>query len=414
MSAQVTYAYKARDSHGEIVSGTVTATSEGEVSSRLRAEGKYVLNISEHALRSEPGLDEFQLRRNEMAKRVGREDVITFCQQLSVMLETGVPLSEALESFRTQIDKRELQEVVKSLQADIEGGEPFSTAMAKWPRVFPSMMISLMRASEASGTMSMMLGRIGQYLAKERRTARQVKGALGYPIFMMSIAVALTVFLMAFVLPRFASIYEMRSAALPTPTVILMGISSFITTQYLLYGPILIGTGLLLAYWVRKPSGRRFCDWCRLNTPIIGGMYRQLYITRFTRTMGTLLSAGVSLLDIIDICRGVTNNRYYDELWDEITRQVRDGNQLSDPMFESSLIPANVASMIASGERSSRLSEVMERIAEFSEEELETAIKQMTSYIEPIMILTMGVLVGGVALALLLPVFRMGSVMTGS
>ncbi|TVQ52503.1 MAG: type II secretion system F family protein [Phycisphaerales bacterium] len=414
MSAQVTYGYKARDSHGEIVSGTIAASSAEEVGARLRAEGKYVLNVSEHALRSETGLDDYQIRRNEMAKRVSREDVITFCQQLSVMLETGVPLSEALDAFCRQIEKRELQEVIKSLHADIEGGEPFSTAMAKWPRVFPSMMISLMRASEESGSMSMMLGRIGDYLAKERRTARQVKGALGYPIFMMTIALALTVFLMAFVLPRFASIYEMRSAALPTPTVILMGISNFVTSQYLIYGPVLFVLIVGVTIWVRKPSGRRACDWLRLNTPIIGGMYRQLYITRFTRTMGTLLAAGVNLLDIIDICRGVTNNRYYDELWDEMTRQIRDGNQLSEPLFESSLIPANVASMIASGERSSRLAEVMERIAAFSEEELETAIKQMTSYIEPIMILTMGILVGGVALALLLPVFRMGNVMAGS
>lgn len=413
MSALGTYQYRARDTTGAVISGTLTASSAEEVGARLRAEGKYVLAVQENALRAAPVLDELQIRRNEAAKRVRREDVIAFCQQLSVMLETGVPLTEALDALCHQAPRREFRSVLAELRDDIESGEKLSSAMAKWPRVFPSMVISLMKASEASGTMAMMLGRVGEYLAKERRTMRQIKGALSYPAFMMTMGVIMTVFLMAVVLPRFAKIYESRSATLPAPTKALMSVSEFITTQYAIYAPIVFITGVVIAIFLRQPVGKFTLDWLRLHTPVLRTMYSQLYITRAARTMATLLASGVNLLDIISICRGVTNNALYDRMWDAMEQDVRDGKQISETIARTPFIPKSVASMIASGERSGRLAEVMERIAVFSEEELDAAIKQVTSYIEPIMIMLMGVVVGGVAIALLLPVFSMGRVMAG-
>jgi type IV pilus assembly protein PilC len=413
MPAQSTYAFKARDSSGAVVSGSLVAGSAEEVGAKLRSEGKYVLSVQENAMRAGETLDERQLRRNEAAKRVKREDVIAFCQQLSVMLETGVPLSEALDAFCQQTPRKEFRDVLSVLRDDIYAGEKFSAAMAKWPRVFPNMMISLMKASEASGTMAVMLGRIGMYLSKERRTAKQIKGALAYPVFMMCTGLALTVFLMAFVLPKFAKIYEMRSATLPTPTRVLLGMSNFVTTEYLIYAPTLLVLGIALTVFLSQPVGRRTCDWLRLHAPIVRRMYGQLYITRAARTMATLLASGVNLLDIIAICRGVTNNYYYDVLWSNMEQGVRDGLQISDAVFACAFLPKNIASMISSGERSGRLAEVMERIAAFSEEELDAAVKQVTSFIEPLMIVLMGVVVGGVAMALLLPIFSMGKVMSG-
>ena len=413
MTAQSTFAFKARDSSGSVVSGSMVAISAEEVGLRLRAEGKYVLSVQDNALRASEELDQEQFRRNEAAKRVRRDDVIAFCQQLSVMLETGVPLTEALDAFCAQTPRKEFREVLEVLRDQIYAGEKFSVAMAKWPRVFPNMMVSLMKASEASGTMSMMLGRIGDYLAKERRTARQIKGAMSYPAFMMFTAVALTVVLMAFVLPKFAKIYEMRSASLPTPTKALLTMSDFITQQYIYYGPVLGVAFAAVFFYVRQPSGRKTCDWLRLNLPVLRTMYTQLYITRAARTMATLLDSGVNLLDIIAICRGVTNNHFYDRLWDAMEKGVRDGRQISDAVFACPYVPRNIASMINSGERSGRLAEVMERIASFSEEELDTAVRKVTAYIEPMMIMFMGVVVGGVAMALLLPIFSMGKVMGG-
>lgn len=413
MPAQSTFAFRARDSSGQVVTGSLVATSAEEVGARLRSEGKYVLSVQEHALRAPVELSADQIRRNEAARRVKREDVIAFCQQLSVMLETGVPLTEALEAFRKQTPRREFREVLTVLHEDIHNGEKFSVAVDRWPRVFPHMMVSLMKASEASGTMAMMLGRVGNYLAKERRTARQIKGALSYPAFMMLTGLAMTVFLMAFVLPRFARIYEMRSATLPAPTRFLLGFSDFITTQYLYYGPVLAVLGVALALFLRTASGRISCDWLRLHVPVIRRMYGHLYITRTARTMATLLSSGVNLLDIISICRGVTNNVLFDRMWDQMEEGVRNGFQISDAMTQSPYIPRQVCSMVVAGERAGRLAEVMERIASFTEEELDGAVKQVTLFIEPVMIIVMGLVIGGVAMALLLPIFSMGRVMGG-
>ena len=413
MPAQSTFAYRARDNSGEVMTGSIVAASAEEVGARLRAEGKYVLAVDDKPLRADAALDADQVRRNEAARRVKREDVIAFCQQLSVMLETGVPLTEALDAFCRQTSSGEFRHVLEVLRDDIYGGDKFSSAMARWPRVFPRMMVSLMKASEASGTMAMMLGRVGEYLSKERRTLKQIKGALSYPMFMMVAGVVLSVFLMIFILPRFASIYEKRSAALPTPTKVLLGASEILTQQYLYYVPVLLALAAGWIFFVRRPAGRLVCAWLRLHMPVLKTMYGQLYITRAARTMATLLTAGVNLLDIIEICRGLIDNVRFNMLWDDMEQGVRDGKQISEAIEKSPYMPPNVASMVASGERSGRLDEVMERIAEFSEQELDNAVKQVTSFIEPVMICCMGVLVGGVAMALLLPIFKMGNVLSG-
>ena len=414
MSAQSTYAYKARTSTGEVTRGTMVASSAEEVSASLRGEGLFAFEIEASALRATPTLDAHQIRRNEAAKRVRRDDVIAFCTQLSVMLETGVPLAESLDAFRKRMDRAEFRAVLDVLCDDVDAGEPLSGAMEKWPRVFPLMMVSLMKASEASGTLATMLGRVGEYLSKERKTLKQIKGALSYPLFMMIAGVAITIFLMSFVLPRFARIYDQREASLPGPTRVLMNISEFVTTQYMWYVPTLAGLLLVMIVWTRRESGRRVFDWIRLNAPLPGTMYGHLYVTRSMRTMSTLLAAGVNVLDVIDICRGVTANSYYGRLWDSMEQGVREGRQISDAVFKSDIVPPNVASMIAAGERSGKLPDVMQKIAEFSQEELDDSVSRVTTFIEPLMIIFMGVVIGGMAMALLLPIFNMSRIMSGA
>ena len=410
---QSTYAFRARDGAGGIVTGMLAGESADAVANRLRSEGKYVLSVKDNPgdITEELSIDE--IRRQEAAKSVTREDVISFARELSVMLETGVPLAEALDAFLLHTSKKDFRQVIEALRNDIHAGEAFSVAMARWPRAFPNMMVSLMKASEASGTMAEMLGRIADYLAKERKTAKKIKGAIAYPLFMMGTALLMTGFLIVFVLPRFARIYEMRSTSLPAPTQFLLDVSSFVTTQYYVYGPVLLGLMLFFVVSWQRRFAQRIRDWLRLNVPIISTIFRQLYLTRASQTMATLLTAGVNLIDIIRICRGVTKNVYYEELWDRMEQHVRQGRQLSDAVTESTLVPPNVASMIASGERSGRLPEVMHRVATYSEEELDSAVKQATRYIEPIMIIFMGVVIGGMAIALLLPIFSLGKVVAG-
>ena len=413
MITQRSFAYRARDVSGTMVTGTMSASVPAEVSSRLRADGKTVISVSDRPMVEQPDLDRIRIKRNQGARSIRRDDVIVFCEQMSVMLETGVPLAEAMESYCRQVRRPEQRVVFESLRDDILSGETFSTAAMKWPRAFPRIMTSLLRASEASGTLAPMLGRIGQYLRKEQQTFRQIRGALTYPLFMVIAALSLSTFLMVFVLPRFATIYEGRSAVLPAPTRLLLALSDFLSGQWHLYVPACLVAATLFILWSRTNGGRRTLDWTRLNVPVIGSMYRKLYVSRASRTMATLMQSNVNLFDIIEICRGVTGNRIIDELWDETERNVRDGKEFADAFQRCRYVSPNVASMISAGDRSGRLGAVMGRVAEFTDQELDVEVKQCTAFIEPVMIMIMGIVVGAVAIALLLPIFRMGTVMAG-
>lgn len=404
------FTYKARDARGKAVSSTIEAENQPEALRRLQHEG---LVVTEIRLGSSAPVDVNEIALRQSARQIGREEVISFASQLSVMLETGVPLAEALGAFTSQTKCHHLKRIMAVIDNRITGGIPFSEAIAEFPRVFPRTMISLMRASEASGTMGTMLGRIAEYLAKERKTTKQIKGALTYPLIMVLLALVVTVFLVIGVLPRFASIYESRSAALPTPTKIVLAISEALTGHWVYFATGLASFVAFLLWMRLTVWGRRLIDSIKIQAPVIGPMFRQFYLTRATRTLGTLLASGVTLLDGVRIVRGVTNNVHWEELWLEVEETMTAGKPVSTAIVQSNLIPASIASMIAAGERTGRLPEVLERVARSTEEDLDVAIKSATQLIEPAMIIFMGVTIGGIAIALLLPIFKVANIMSG-
>jgi type IV pilus assembly protein PilC len=260
----------------------------------------------------------------------------------------------------------------------------------------------------------MMLERVASYLSRERKTMREIKGAMTYPMIMGFTAVVVTSLIVTFVLPRFAKIYEMRSATLPMPTKILMAISDGLLSTWMYWIPALAVSVFAAIVWHKSPSGRNFFDWLKLRMPVVGPMFCQLYTTRASRTLSTLLAAGVGILDAIGICRDVTNNVQFDRLWTNMENDVRNGHAISDAVFESPYVPSYVASMMASGERSGKLPAVMDRVASFTDDELESRVKSVSAMIEPLMIIVMGGVVGGVAIAMLLPIFSMSKVISGT
>ena len=413
LMAKETFAWKARDIHGRELTGSQVATTEDEVADSLRTQGLFITAITPEPLLQSDTVVKDDFRTAIAQKRVKQDDVIAFCQQLAVMLETGVPLSESLEALMQQTKQKEFRDVLKGIYDDVCGGEPLSTALARRRRVFPRIVVSLVRASELSGTLPMMLERVASYLARERKTMREVKGAMTYPMIMGFTAVVVTSLIVTFVLPRFAKIYELRSATLPWPTKILMAMSDGLMGTWMYWIPALTTLIISAVLWQRTASGRNFFDWMKLKTPVVGPMFSQLYTTRASRTLSTLLAAGVGVLDAIGICRDVTNNVQFDRLWTNMENDVRNGHPLSDAVFESPYVPSYVASMMASGERSGKLPAVMDRVASFTDEELESRVKSVSAMIEPLMILVMGGVVGGVAIAMLLPIFSMSKVISG-
>ncbi len=402
----LTFAYKARDTRGEPVEGTLDAASRPDALRLLDREGKTVTDIR----LGTKAIDTDEIRIRHAAGSVRREEVISFAGQLAVMLDTGVPLADAIDAFVKSAKSGGLRKVIAVVADRIHSGVPFSNAIEEFPKVFPNLMVSLLKASEASGKMGEMLGRVSEYLAKERRTARQIKGALTYPAVMIVVAAVVTGFLITWVLPKFAKIYESREAALPVMTSVLLKSSRFLIAHWLLFAVAAAALAAGLITLRLTTQGRRVIDTVKLKSPVIGPMFRIFYLTRATRTLGTLLASGVPLLDAVRIVRGVTENVHWFELWNRMEHSMTGGHTIAEVVEESWLIPPQVAQMISAGERSGRLPDVLGKIAAAAESDLDEAVKTATQLIEPAMIIFMGVTIGGIAIALLLPIFNVANV----
>ena len=403
-----TFTYKARDQRGVEIGGTVDAPSQLEGLRTLRADGLVVTDIREGA---GVVIDTSAIRMKQAARSVKVGEVVAFSEQLSIMLETGVPLSDALTAYLKQSKGGNLAQIVHSVSDRITGGMSFSASISDFPRVFPPLAVSLIRASEATGKLGEMLGRVAEYIGKEVETKRQIKGALTYPAVMLMMALTVTSFLVVWVLPRFAKIYESRSATLPRPTKILLDFSGFVMGNWVL---LILGVALIAGggYAISQTGrGRRMIDWLKIHAPVFGGIFRNFYLTRAASTLATLLEAGIPLLDAIAIVRGVTPNLLWRDLWDKMEMSLKGGGTLRDAIMDSPLIPPAAAQMIAAGEQAGKLPDVLSRIAKSSEKEFDEKVKTGTQLIEPVVIIVMGAMIGGIALALLLPIFTMGSVM---
>ena len=270
-------------------------------------------------------------------------------------------------------------------------------------------MISLVRAAEASGMLDEMMARVAKDLAKQRKTSRQVKGAMAYPAIMLIVAVLAVTIILTTVMPRFAPLFAMQGDKLPLPTKMLLALSDFIRFDWMYWLPGFAVLGFGVWYWMKSAMGRQVIDKAKLTFPVIGPMFRHLYVSRFTSTMATLLSAGVPLLDVVRILKDVTNNLCYSAMWKLVEERVSHGGELAPTFREFQFVPRNVAAIIAAGEKSGRLPEVLESAAQVAEEDLDVSIKSATSMVEPILIVVIGVVVGGIASAMLMPIFNMSN-----
>ncbi|MDY6914510.1 MAG: type II secretion system F family protein [Planctomycetota bacterium] len=399
------FIYQARNNTGQNDSGVLTAGSVGEASQILRKEGKTIVS-----LREETAADGVVQSTTTNRKRVKRDDVIYFATQLAVMVDTGVPLAEALDAIADQTDQIALRTIVQDIADQVKGGVEFSTAMEKYPKIFGELFVALMRASEASGTMGQMLQRVSSYLQQEQETRKRIKGAMTYPVCMLGFCVLVVVGMLVFILPRFEKIYSGKDSVLPLPTRFLMGLSGAMIN----YWPLVLGGAVAvvigLNFFFRSRSGKLLADKIRISTPIIGPMYRKSYLSRSLRTMATMVSTGVGILDGLRITAEVAGNAFYASIWTELAERAKEGSTLSEQLFEEKLIPRTIAQMISAGEKTGQLGVVMNRVAGFCEDDLKIAVKTVTSMIEPIMIVIMGLIVGGIAMALLLPIFSISKV----
>ncbi len=400
--------YKARKTGGEMSRGVLEANSHSEAVRELRRQGLAILEVQLGDSSAPVGeKTSANTRKRKLENAFRKEDTVSFCSQIAVMLRTGVTLKESLDTFADQAARPIVAELARAIRDDVCEGEDFSSALAKWPKIFPKLMISLVRAAEVSGMLDEMMARVAKDLAKQRKTNRQVKGAMAYPSIMLIVAVLAVAVILTAVMPRFAPLFAVQGDKLPLPTKMLLGISDFIRFGWMYWAPALVVTGFGCWYWMKSAMGRQAIDKAKLTFPIIGPMFRHLYVSRFTGTMATLLSAGVPLLEVVRILKDVTNNLCYNAMWKLVEDRVSHGGELAPTFREFKFVPRNVAAIIAAGEKSGRLPEVLETAAQVAEEDLEVSLKSATSMVEPILIVVMGVVVGGIASAMLMPIFNM-------
>lgn len=347
--------------------------------------------------------------------RAKSNDLILFTTQLAIMLDSGVILSDALDAIAEQAADSKFKAVILDLSERVKGGETFSKALSCYPGTFNSMFISMVRASEASGRMVEMLTVLTGYQGFEADTRKQIRSALTYPFIMVLMAIAATGTLMFFVLPRFMRIYAARGAELPKLTQVLVGVSNILGNVEAMTSIVttIVIVGGMLWYWSKTPGGRRAFDGVKIHIPIVGPMFVDMVVTRSMRIMATMVNTGVRLLDAIRVVEGAVDNYHFQRLWTQVDEKIQDGYQLSESIMlaeGSDLISPGIIQMLRAGEKSGRLGEVCDKVSIFYQKQLETSIRNVMTLIEPLMIAILGSIIGTIAIALLLPVFRVSSV----
>jgi type IV pilus assembly protein PilC len=349
------------------------------------------------------------------SSKVKPAELILFTTQLSVMLDSGVVLSDALDAIAEQAEHGTFKLVIMDVAETVKNGDDFSRALSGFPKIFNRMFISMVKASEASGKMAEMLNVLSGYLNFEAETRKRIKGALTYPFIMALMAVAATGTLMFFVLPRFMRIYESKGASLPKITQVVVGFSRFLGDfqAMTISLTILILMSMGLYYWSGTLTGRRVIDYIKIRTPVLSTMFIDTIVTRSMRIMATMLNTGVNLLDSIVVIQGSCDNYYFTRLWAGVNDKIQDGYQLSESIMispSSQLMAPGIIQMLKAGEKSGKLGDVCDKISVFYEKKLEGSIRSVMTLIEPIMITILGSVIGTIAIALLLPVFRISNV----
>ncbi len=397
------FVYQARDASGVVRDGLVTSTTLEEATLRLRQDGLYLLSINEKTSGSSkdgPSL---------FAKRVKRADIIYLTNQLAVMIDSGVPLATALESLAKQGDNPTLQSMLARIQKDVESGDDLSSALKRFPKYFDRTYVNLVRASEASGALSAMLERISEQSSTELETAQKVKGALTYPAAMLLMCVSVSIFLLTFVFPKLMPMFSARAIDVPLPTKVMIALSTALTGYwYLFVVAVILIVGFLI--WARKqPWGRMAFDWVWLNLPVLGPLIRKVTISRSIRTLATTVNAGVPMLEALELCGGVSNNTFYEQVWEDVGDKVTGGKTIHEALEGNRLFPQTLLQMISSGEQTGKLGLVLDKVSDYYDREVANAVKTATSLIEPIMVVVMGSVIGTIALAMLLPIFKLSA-----
>ena len=395
------YEYRARDRGGQTLKSQMEADSEAQVRDALRARNLMILEIKapKTGLNADikiPGLTD---------RPPGLKQVAVFSKQLATLINAGVPLVQSLAILQRQLDNKTFENVIKKVRSDVESGLPFSEALQQHPKIFGRLFINLVRAGETSGTLDTVLERIAEFQEKQLALQGKIKSALTYPTVVLVFALGITYFLLTTVVPQFAGILTQLNAPLPFITRMLMAVSNFLQHSGLLLLAIIAVIVLAYRWYYRTPQGRHAIDDFKLRLPVFGNLIQKSAISSFARTFGLLVSSGVNIIESLEITKGTADNAIVEETIENAKNVVISGDQMSSSLATSKVFPPMVVSMVAIGEETGSLDNMLNKVADFYDREVDEAVESLTAAIEPMMIVFLGGIVGLIVAGMFLPMF---------
>jgi type IV pilus assembly protein PilC len=388
------FTYTARDAKGELKSATLEATNREDAISQLKKQRLNVVKIDEQAKKKKPG-------------KVGMRDIVIFTRMFSTMINSGLPLVQAMGILAEQSENPALREVTKQVVFDVESGNTVADALRKHPNAFNDLYVNMVAAGEAGGILDTILMRLAVFMEKNDQLVRKVKGAMIYPGVIMTVAGGAIVVLLIFVIPTFQKMFAEAGIALPLPTRIVIQLSKLLQAYWWAVGiGVFLGFTALKKYYATS-GGKLVIDRLMLKAPVLGDVLRKSAVSRFTRTLGTLIGSGVSILDGLEITAKTSGNRVIQDAIMESRASIAGGETISAPLKKSGVFPPMVVSMINVGEQTGGLDEMLGKIADFYDEEVDAAVSGLLALMEPVMIVFLGVIVGGMVIAMYLPIFDM-------
>ncbi|HXZ28217.1 MAG TPA: type II secretion system F family protein [Terriglobales bacterium] len=393
------FTFTGKSATGEKVTGERAAENKQVLAAQLRRERINVVNIKEKG-------KEFSLPTFGSGK-VKAKDVAIFFRQFSVMIDAGLPLVQCLEILAANQENLAFQRCLTGVRTTVEGGATLANAMRAYPKIFDDLTTNMIEAGETGGILDTILQRLAAYVEKAVKLKSAVKSALVYPVSVISIAVLVVGALLKWVVPIFANLFVGLGVALPLPTRITIGLSHFVGATWWVFILVLIGSWFGIKYIRKEPKGRLFFDKILLNLPVMGMLLRKIAVARFTRTLGTLITSGVPILEGLSITARTSGNAVLEAALMKVRKAIEEGRTIVDPLRESGVFPNMVTQMIGVGEATGAMDAMLQKIADFYEDEVDTATKDMLTLLEPIMIAFLGVAVGGIVISLYMPLFSM-------
>ncbi|MDF1579394.1 MAG: type II secretion system F family protein [Desulfuromonadales bacterium] len=402
------YSWEAKDKKGKVYKGEVEAPNEDVVRAQVKAQGLLVTAVKERG----KGMD-IEIKIPGFEPKVTTRDLVIFTRQFSTMIDAGLPLVQCLDILSSQQENKTFKKMLTQIKEDVESGSTFADALKKHPKGFDELYVNLIAAGEVGGILDTILNRLAAYIEKAQKLKKQVKSAMTYPITIISIAALVIIVIMVFVIPAFEKMFADFGGSLPMPTQIVIAMSRFITSYILvIIGAIFAFITLVKRIYATK-KGREIMDDWFLKLPVFGELIRKVSVAKFTRTLGTMISSGVPILDGLEIVAKTAGNKTVEKAIYVVRQSISEGKTISEPLTKSGVFPSMVCQMIAVGEQSGSIDTMLNKIADFYDDEVDDAVGNLTAMMEPMLMAFLGTTVGGLVIAMYLPIFKLAGAAGG-